>query len=53
LGKPRQFVDFEPRIHWSEIQTQSGTTGIDTLRIDSPAKQQPDLFEPMSEQCAE
>jgi deoxyribodipyrimidine photo-lyase len=35
----RQFLDFEPGIHWSQFQMQSGTTGINILRIYSPAKQ--------------
>jgi deoxyribodipyrimidine photo-lyase len=38
----RQFLDFEPGIHWSQMQMQSGTTGINTVRIYSPAKQQRD-----------
>ena len=35
----RQFLDFEPGIHYSQMQMQSGTTGINAVRIYSPTKQ--------------
>ena len=38
----RQFLDYEPGIHWSQMQMPSGTTGINTLRIYSPTKQAQD-----------
>ncbi|MEM7313178.1 MAG: FAD-binding domain-containing protein, partial [Planctomycetota bacterium] len=35
----QHFLDFEPGIHFSQFQMQSGTTGINALRIYSPIKQ--------------
>lgn len=36
------FVDYEPGIHYSQVQMQSGTTGMNTLRIYNPIKQSMD-----------
>ncbi len=38
----RHFLDFEAGIHFPQFQMQSGTTGINTLRIYSPSKQMRD-----------
>jgi len=38
----RRFADYEPGIHWSQVQMQSGSTGVNTIRMYSPLKQSED-----------
>ena len=42
LHLARLFTDYEAGIHYSQIQMQSGTTGINVMRIYNPIKQSQD-----------